>query len=103
YFTQAQPVRQNWAPFVLPFIEQGNLVKGYIITQDWYSATNLPTTQQPLSIFYCPSDRPGAMWTDQSGYVSARANYLVCYGNVLFGVEQLTPGRGVFGCSAIRN
>ncbi len=104
YFTQVTPVRQNWAPFVMPFIEQGNLVKGYDINQHWYAAVNLPTTQQPLNIFYCPSDRPGAMWTDQSGYVSARGNYLVNYGNLTFGgAAMVGNGRGVFGCSGASN
>jgi prepilin-type N-terminal cleavage/methylation domain-containing protein/prepilin-type processing-associated H-X9-DG protein len=103
YFTSVSPRRHNWAPFVMPFLEQGNLVAGYNMNVHWYDAPNLVMTQQQLSIFYCPSDRPGAMWTDQTGYVSARGNYLVCYGNVLFGGGQLTPGRGIFGCSAIQN
>jgi hypothetical protein len=58
-------------------------------------------TQKPLAIFYCPSDRPGAMWTDQSGYVSARANYLVCYGNVPFLSGTGGTARGIFGCAEI--
>jgi prepilin-type processing-associated H-X9-DG protein len=103
YFTQVIPNRQNWAPFVMPYLEQGNLVQGYNLTVNWYDAPNLAVSQERLPIFYCPSDRPGAMWTDQSGYVSARGNYLVCYGNVLFGGGQLNPGRGIFGCSAIAN
>src|SRR5262245_23824493 len=97
YFTQTQPVRHNWAPFVMPYLEQGNLVQGYDLTIHWYAGVNLPMTQKPLSIFSCPSDRYPAMWTDQTGYPSARGNYVVCYGNVLFGGGQLTPGRGIFG------
>ena len=104
YFTQVIPNRQNWAPFVMPFIEQGNLVKGYDLNQHWYQGPNLAVTQQQLSIFYCPSDRPGAMWTDQTGYVSARANYLVCFGNLTFGHNgMLGTGRGIFGCSSVPN
>ena len=49
----------------------------------------------------CPSDRPGAMWTDQTNYVSARGNYLVCYGNLTFGgAGMVGPGRGIFGCAS---
>ena len=104
YFTQVTPVRQNWAPFVMPYLEQGNLVQNYNINTHWYNAPNLAASQIPLPIFYCPSDRPGAMWTDQTGYVSARGNYLVCYGNLTFGGPAMVgPGRGIFGCSAAAN
>ncbi len=103
YFTQVSPNRQNWAPFIMPYLEQAPLVAAYNLNTHWYNAPNLAVTQIPLNVFYCPSDRPGAMWTDQSGYVSARANYLVCYGTVLFGGGATGPGRGVFGCSAIAN
>src|ERR1041385_8238496 len=34
YFTQVNP-RQNWAPFVIPYLEQDNLVRGYNINLDW--------------------------------------------------------------------
>jgi prepilin-type N-terminal cleavage/methylation domain-containing protein/prepilin-type processing-associated H-X9-DG protein len=105
YFTQVTPNRQNWAPLVMPFLEQNNLVKDYNFNTHWYNAPNLAASQQPLKIFYCPSDRPGAMWTDQTSYVSARGNYLVCYGNRTFGGAAMASGtgRGVFGCSAAAN
>jgi prepilin-type N-terminal cleavage/methylation domain-containing protein/prepilin-type processing-associated H-X9-DG protein len=103
-FTQVTPRRHTWAPLCMPFLEQGNLVQGYNFNVNWYDAPNLVMTQKPLTIFYCPSDRPGAMWTDQSGYPSARANYLVCYGNLTFGsVATGTVGRGVFGISEYTN
>lgn len=94
FFTQVIPNRQNWAPFVMPYLEQGNLVRGYDLNTHWYNAPTLAVTQNSLPIFSCPSDRPRAMWTDQAGYVSARANYLVCYGNVTFGNNLIGPGRG---------
>jgi prepilin-type N-terminal cleavage/methylation domain-containing protein/prepilin-type processing-associated H-X9-DG protein len=100
-FTRVNPNRQNWAPFVMPYLEQQNRVAGYNLNTHWYNAPNLAATQIPLPVFYCPSDRPGAMWTDQSGYVSSRGNYVVCYGTVLFGGGAIGPGRGIFGCSAI--
>ncbi|HYH65186.1 MAG TPA: DUF1559 domain-containing protein [Urbifossiella sp.] len=103
YFTQVSPNRQNWAPFVMPYLEQAPLVAGYNLNTHWYNAPNLAVTQVQLNVFYCPSDRPGAMWTDQTGYVSARANYLVSYGTVLFGGGAIGPGRGMFGCSAVAN
>ncbi|HEX4608745.1 MAG TPA: DUF1559 domain-containing protein [Urbifossiella sp.] len=103
YFSTMSPNRQTWAPLIMPYLEQAPLVAAYTLTTDWYNGPNLAVTQIPLTVFYCPSDRPGAMWTDQSGYISARANYLVCYGLVPFGGGATGPGRGVFGCSAISN
>ena len=102
-FSTMTPNRQTWAPLIMPYLEQAPLVAAYTLTTDWYNAPNLAVTQVQLPIFYCPSDRPGAMWTDQSGYVSARANYLVCYGTQTFGGAFVTTGRGIFGCSAIAN
>jgi prepilin-type N-terminal cleavage/methylation domain-containing protein/prepilin-type processing-associated H-X9-DG protein len=103
FFSTSIPNRQTWAPFVMPYLEQANLVAGYNLNVHWYSAPNLAVTQIPLSVFYCPSDRPGAMWLDQTNYVSARGNYVACYGNLTFGGNTVGVGRGIFGCSAIAN
>jgi prepilin-type N-terminal cleavage/methylation domain-containing protein/prepilin-type processing-associated H-X9-DG protein len=104
FFTAVTPRRHNWAPFVMPYLEQGNLVQGYDMSVHWYQNPNWVMVQKPLSIFYCPSDRPGAMWTDQTGHPAARGNYLVCYGNLTFGGPAMVgPGRGIFGCSAATN
>jgi prepilin-type N-terminal cleavage/methylation domain-containing protein len=85
YFTQVLPKRHNWPPFVMPYLEQGNLVQGYDFTIHWYEGQNLPMTQVHLPVFNCPSDRPKPMWTDQTNFPSVRANYLACYGNLTFG------------------
>jgi len=104
YFTRSSPNRQTWAPFVMPYLEEGNRVSGYSLNTDWYNAPNVACTQIPLKVFYCPSDRPGAMWQDQSGYPAARGNYLVCYGNLTFGdASMVGQGRGVFNCTAATN
>src|SRR5262245_8948423 len=103
YFTSVTPTRHNWYQFVMPYLEQSNRFPKYNMNVNCYDAPNLAGTQIPLPISYCPSDRPGAMWTDQSGYVSARGNYVACYGNLKFGGGQLGVGRGIFGCSAIPN
>src|SRR5437762_2596554 len=66
YFSISVPNRQTWAPFVMPYLEQGNLVARYTLTTDWYNVPNLAVTQIPLPVFNCPSDRPGAMWLDQT-------------------------------------
>src|SRR5437764_13246883 len=82
YFTQATPNRQTWAPFVMPYLEQGNLVSAYTLGTHWYNAPNLAVTQLTLPIFSCASDRPKAMWLDQTSYIPARRNYPVNYGNL---------------------
>src|SRR5712675_2366101 len=41
-FSTETPNRQTWAPFVMPYLEQANLVAKYDLTTDWYSANNLP-------------------------------------------------------------
>src|SRR6476619_4867332 len=97
YFTQTTPNRQTWAPFVMPYLEQSNLVSAYTLSTHWYNAPNLAVTQLTLPIFTCASDRPKAMWLDQTGYISARGNYLVNYGNLTFGSDTAVgPGHGPF-------
>jgi prepilin-type N-terminal cleavage/methylation domain-containing protein len=104
YFTQVSPNRQTWAPFVMPYLEQSNLVSAYNLNVNWYAAPNLAVTQTTLPVFSCPSDRQKAMWTDQTGYISARVNYLVCYGNLTFGsATAIGEGQGVFGVASIQN
>ncbi len=104
YFSRTTPNRQNWSAFVMPYLEQGNRVAGYDLTLDWYVGVNWNVMQVPLSVFYCPTDRPGAMWTDQSGYPAARGNYLVCFGNLTFGgAAMVGAGHGIFGVSAAAN
>src|SRR3954452_6432220 len=61
YFTQVTPNRQTWAPFVMPYLEQGNLVAAYSMSTHWYNAPNLAVTQLNLPIFSCASDRPKAL------------------------------------------
>jgi prepilin-type N-terminal cleavage/methylation domain-containing protein/prepilin-type processing-associated H-X9-DG protein len=102
YFSQSIPNRQTWAPFVMPYLEQANLVSAYTLSTHWYNAPNLAVTQIQLPIFYCPSDRPKAMWLDQTGYISARGNYLVNYGNLTWGNDTaFGPGHGPFGVTTI--
>jgi prepilin-type N-terminal cleavage/methylation domain-containing protein/prepilin-type processing-associated H-X9-DG protein len=104
YFTQTTPARQTWAPFVMPFLEQGNLVSAYNISTHWYNAPNLAVTQLTLPIFSCASDRQKAMWLDQTSFISARGNYLVCYGNLQWANDtNVGLGHGVFGLTSYTN
>src|SRR5262245_16578705 len=56
YFTRVIPNRQNWVAFVMPYLEQGNLVAGYDMTVHWYQGVNLAMSQKNLPIFSCASD-----------------------------------------------
>jgi prepilin-type N-terminal cleavage/methylation domain-containing protein/prepilin-type processing-associated H-X9-DG protein len=55
--TPIAPARgiNNWAPFVLPYVEQGNLVVGYNLEEDWWREPNRTIVQNPLALLLCPS------------------------------------------------
>lgn len=45
----------NWAPFVLPYIEQGNLVRDYTFSVGWWLPPNRALVATHLKIVQCPS------------------------------------------------
>jgi prepilin-type N-terminal cleavage/methylation domain-containing protein len=47
--------RISWAVALLPYLEQGNLVKTYDTNQTWSHANNLPITKLPIKILQCPA------------------------------------------------
>ena len=55
YTNQSLPGRNNWAPFILPYLEQQNLVNGYDLTIDWWVNPNRPLVAFRLPILQCPS------------------------------------------------
>jgi prepilin-type N-terminal cleavage/methylation domain-containing protein/prepilin-type processing-associated H-X9-DG protein len=46
----------GWASFLLPYLEQGNLYKQINFSQPVGTGVNRQVSQQPLTIFQCPSD-----------------------------------------------
>ncbi|MFM7541286.1 MAG: DUF1559 domain-containing protein [Planctomycetota bacterium] len=101
-YTAKTNFRQTFVPMLLPYIEQSGVVKGFdtnvsnfylppFIVQNAY--TGLFAT--PVKMFYCPSDRPGAIWTDDT-YWRARGNYLVSWGFLTVGGTNAAD-QGVFG------
>jgi len=46
---------QNWAPFVLPFIEETALVTKYNLGTDWWRSPNREIVALPLKIMQCAS------------------------------------------------
>jgi prepilin-type N-terminal cleavage/methylation domain-containing protein len=73
FFTMVTPKRHAWAPFVMPYLEQGNLVANYNMNVNWYDAPNLAMTQINLPVFSCTSDR--------------RNSNLVGLGHGIFGMQ----------------
>lgn len=55
YSDTTQKGKNNWAPFILPFVEQQSLLNGYKLNVDWWVEPNRTFVQQPLSIVICPS------------------------------------------------
>ena len=47
--------QNNWAPFVLPYLEQQNLIDGYDLKTDWWRDPNRPLVAQHLKVFICPA------------------------------------------------
>jgi prepilin-type N-terminal cleavage/methylation domain-containing protein/prepilin-type processing-associated H-X9-DG protein len=88
------PTRQSWVVYVWPYIDQGPLQAdfyalpngtGNLATQQFYEPPAVIQNQMTgvlcttLPIYYCPSDRPGAMWKGDP-YYRARGNYVVSWG-----------------------
>jgi prepilin-type N-terminal cleavage/methylation domain-containing protein/prepilin-type processing-associated H-X9-DG protein len=55
YTNQSFPGKNNWAPFVLPYLEQQNLVDGYDLTIDWWVNPNRALVALRLPVLQCPS------------------------------------------------
>jgi len=79
--------RHTWVPVMWPYIEQSQLLSAYgnPNTQQFYltpacvqnATTGVICT--PVEMYYCPSDRPNALWKGDS-YWRARGNYVVNWG-----------------------
>ena len=78
--------RRVWVVLVWPYVEQGNMYLQFDQTQPFYLPPNTYTSTfngiyaKTAPIYYCPSDRPGAMWQGDI-YWRARGNYVVNWGN----------------------
>jgi prepilin-type N-terminal cleavage/methylation domain-containing protein len=68
YAGTSTPVRSGWGWQLWPFIEQGNMATAYNQSVAFYTAPNTVAGTfngllcQKITLYYCPSDRPGAMW-----------------------------------------
>jgi prepilin-type processing-associated H-X9-DG protein len=78
--------RRVWAVLVWPYVEQGNFYVQFNQTLHFYQSPNTVTNTtngiyaKTAPLYYCPSDRPGAIWQGDI-YWRARGNYVVNWGN----------------------
>ena len=97
--------RTAWVSFLWPFIEQGNIGQAYDPTVGFYQPPNVVQNTfngvlcNKIAMYYCPSDRPGAMWQGDT-YWRTRGNYVVSWGPI---TQPYTPplptAYGAFGYS----
>jgi prepilin-type N-terminal cleavage/methylation domain-containing protein/prepilin-type processing-associated H-X9-DG protein len=55
FTNQTLPGKNNWAPFVLPYLEQQNLISGYDLKVDWWVEPNRSLVSKQLKVMQCAS------------------------------------------------
>jgi hypothetical protein len=103
YAGARSPVRVTFYVSLWPYIEQTALANQYNPNLGFYEVPNCvmnATTglvAQPQKLYYCPSDRPNAIWMSDP-YYRCRGNYVANYGgNFLFAEPPNPPADGPFG------
>jgi prepilin-type N-terminal cleavage/methylation domain-containing protein/prepilin-type processing-associated H-X9-DG protein len=82
---QSNP-RRVWVVLVWPYVEQGNMYVQFDQTRHFYQPPNTYVNTldgiyaKTAPLYYCPSDRPGALWKGDI-YWRARGSYVVNWGN----------------------
>jgi prepilin-type N-terminal cleavage/methylation domain-containing protein/prepilin-type processing-associated H-X9-DG protein len=110
--------RRVWVVYTWPYIEQGGLASGFDETKHFYEPPNTYTSTlngsyaQTSSMYYCPSERPGALWKGDI-YWRSRGNYVINWGNMEVpqrpklenGIDIADPERGIgpFGYKDFRS
>jgi prepilin-type N-terminal cleavage/methylation domain-containing protein/prepilin-type processing-associated H-X9-DG protein len=88
--------RRVWVVLVWPYVEQGNMYVQFDQTKHFYEPPNtyVNTTDgiyaKTAPLYYCPSDRPGALWKGDI-YWRARGNYVVNWGNQAVPYDPADP------------
>ena len=74
----------TWVPRLWAYMEQQALASDYAFGTEWYldaaGVLYMTPLQAKVEWYYCPSDRRGAMFTNDANH-RARGNYLINYGN----------------------
>jgi prepilin-type N-terminal cleavage/methylation domain-containing protein/prepilin-type processing-associated H-X9-DG protein len=62
-----------------PHLEAANLYDKFDFAYTFYSLQNRAVVNSPISVYYCPSDRPGGVWNGDQ-YTRLRGNYVTNWG-----------------------
>jgi prepilin-type N-terminal cleavage/methylation domain-containing protein len=79
--------RRAWIVYTWPYVEGQTIAARFDSKKHFYEPPNTVQKQltgayaQTAPIYYCPSDRPGALWKGDD-YWRARANYVINWGNM---------------------
>src|SRR5438552_851354 len=93
YAGSTVPVRRSWVSQLWPYFEQAAISQQYDPTVGFYQPPNIVQNTfngllcTRMAIYYCPSDRPNAMWQGDT-YWRTRGNYVVSWGPV---TQPYTP------------
>ena len=79
--------RRVWVVYTWPFVEDQAHYQQFDQTVHFYQPPNTIQNStngiyaKPVPIYYCPSDRPGALWKGDP-YWRARGNYVINWGQI---------------------
>jgi prepilin-type N-terminal cleavage/methylation domain-containing protein/prepilin-type processing-associated H-X9-DG protein len=65
----------NWSVMLLPFLEEGQLYKGYNFKIAWDAPGNRPFIKTPIPVFNCATNPEGARVFDANGVEIASTDY----------------------------
>jgi prepilin-type N-terminal cleavage/methylation domain-containing protein/prepilin-type processing-associated H-X9-DG protein len=81
-FATTNTPRTSWVPFTWAYLEYPELAKSYDLKQAFHVSANSTARQVKVPLYYCPSDRPNAMWTADFA-TRVRGNYVVNWGTAI--------------------
>jgi len=90
--------RRVWVVLVWPYVEQGNMYVQFDQTRHFWQPPNtyVNTTNgiyaKTAPLYYCPSDRPGALWQGDI-YWRARGNYVINWGHMAVPYNPTDPAQ----------
>jgi prepilin-type N-terminal cleavage/methylation domain-containing protein/prepilin-type processing-associated H-X9-DG protein len=93
---QNVPKRRVWVVLVWPYVEQGSIYVQFNQDMHFFEQPNTVvntfngTYAKTAPIYYCPSDRPGALWQGDQ-YWRARGSYVINWGNMAYPYNPNDP------------
>jgi prepilin-type N-terminal cleavage/methylation domain-containing protein len=94
--------RHGWVPYLWPYVEESNLAakydynvcyafppNGYLLTDPNSAARDAAPSNQPIALYYCPSDRGNGLY--RYVYATIRGNYFANWGPMVFQPDPVDP------------